>query len=136
MQGVVIQTLTTGRPEETEFAQRLDAINYMMADENLPASTRVAVRPLPLLYAYSAATLLPHLLPQPACLLILGRLLGVANFQIVGVADLCVESIAPAGNHFDRGGEAAADGGGELTLILQTGHVFFWRSHWSMQSAW
>lgn len=39
-----LQVLTTGSPAETDFRQKLDALNFMMADNHLERHERTRVR--------------------------------------------------------------------------------------------
>ena len=44
LQGIIVQVLTTGDPDETEFKQQLDALNFMMEDNKFEKATRLRVR--------------------------------------------------------------------------------------------
>jgi hypothetical protein len=44
VQGIIVQVLTTGNPDETLFRQQLDALNYMMEDNRVDKESRVRVR--------------------------------------------------------------------------------------------
>jgi len=44
LQGLILRVLTAGDPDETKFRQRLDALNFMMRDQNVPNELRVRVR--------------------------------------------------------------------------------------------
>ena len=44
IQGIIVQVLTTGNPDETAFKQNLDALNYMMEDNGFDKDSRVRVR--------------------------------------------------------------------------------------------
>ena len=44
LQGIIVQVLTTGDPEETAFRQRMDALNFMMRDNGIDRETRGAPR--------------------------------------------------------------------------------------------
>ena len=44
LQGIIVQVLTTGDPDETDFRQNLDALNFMMHDNHIEKATRLRVR--------------------------------------------------------------------------------------------
>lgn len=44
VQGVIVQVLTTGDPDEIVFRQSLDALNFMMRDQHVPQDHRLFVR--------------------------------------------------------------------------------------------
>lgn len=44
IQGVIVQVMTTGDPDEILFRQSMDALNFMMHDQHLPFKNRVIVR--------------------------------------------------------------------------------------------
>ena len=44
IQGIIVQVLTTGNPDETEFRQNMDALNFMMADNHIDSKHRILVR--------------------------------------------------------------------------------------------
>lgn len=44
IQGIIIQVLTTGNPDETDFRQKLDALNFMLSDNHIESEMRERVR--------------------------------------------------------------------------------------------
>ena len=62
-----VQVLTTGAPDETEFRQKLDALNFMMRDNHIEKATRLRVRHF---YRMSKTMLkrrTRHRLERPTC---------------------------------------------------------------------
>ena len=53
LQGLILRVLTTGNPDEMRFRQRLDALNYMMADQRMPADVQRKARPTRAVNAFS-----------------------------------------------------------------------------------
>ena len=44
LQGLILRVLTTGNPDEMRFRQRLDALNFMMADQRMPVDVQRKAR--------------------------------------------------------------------------------------------
>jgi hypothetical protein len=44
IQGVIVQVMTTGDPDEINFRQSMDALNFMMNDQHIPVKNRLIVR--------------------------------------------------------------------------------------------
>jgi len=44
LQGYILRVLTTGNPDEMRYRQKLDALNFMMADSHIPNDVRRSVR--------------------------------------------------------------------------------------------
>ena len=56
IQGIIVQVLTTGDPDETEFCQKMDALNFMMRDNKLAKASVRACAQLAFPFALPSST--------------------------------------------------------------------------------